>query len=775
MKKYLFLLILCFLFVTPKLSFSQNKKPKIVLVLSGGGAKGIAHIPTLQLLDSLGIVPDLVIGTSMGAIVGGFYSMGYSGDSIAKITNNANWDELLGGKTLLSDVSVEEKSEYNRYMVDLDFIKGKPKVKSSLLNDQNLREFLAVYSQNVYKIRDFDDFSIPYRAMTTDIVNGKELLIDDGSIILAMRASMSLPTIFKPVSYKNTLLIDGGVLNNFPTDIAKKMGADIIIGSDVGSGLEDKEKLNSMGSLLMQTSMLVSLRKNPKSRALCDILVNHGPNLNDKYSAGDFNKSKEIYEVGKIAAFKNRKAFEALAKKIKNYNQKIHKLPEAPKSVVIDEFIYKNISKANINLVKNRANLIPHKRYTVEDIKNGLDRAMGTTLFSQILFTPIFEDGKVKFEIEGFEKAKHQLKGSIHYDTHRGVGLIVNYTGRNIIGEASRFLVTLDIAEQPSFRVHYQNNFGKRKEWWWSSEFLGQFLQQKFYYQGLEAEKLDTDFFQIDNEFNKNLNSLSSYVGLGLNFESTSFKPSSKSEINDNIFNLEDYNFKNIEFNIHFDYNTLNRVFFPTEGRFLYAELSRSLYHHVKYIYSEGNGINVDGKTNGFTKLNLNFEQRFNFSKKITGILGATAGFTFVDNLGLDELSFIKYGTGGAYFLGGNLIRPRKDNYIFKGLHGNELIVSQFMKINLSVQTKVIGNIFVTPHFNIASVGGSGFEDYIKDAFSPKGDWQDLKEASLLMSGGLTASYNSFLGPVNLDVSWVNDISKVRIFFGIGIPLSRSN
>ena len=773
MKKHIFFLILCFLIALPQFSFSQNKKPKIALVLSGGGAKGVAHIPVLQILDSLGIVPDLVIGTSMGAIVGGFYSMGYSGDSIANITNNANWDELLGGKTLLSDVSVEEKSEYNRYMVDFDWIKGKPKVNSALLNDQNLREFLSIYSRNVYRINNFDDLPIPFRAMTTDIVNGTELLMDKGSIVLAMRASMSIPTIFRPVPYKNTLLVDGGILNNFPVDVAKSMGADIIIGSDVGGGLEPKEKLDKMSSLIFQASMLTSLKKNPANREMCDILIEHEPNLT--YSTGDFNKSKILYEEGKIAAYQNMDAFVALANKIKNYKQKVHELPPASESIVINDFIYKNISKANIDLVRSRANLIPNKRYAIEDVKNGLNRAMGTVLFSQITFSPVFEGDKINLVIEGFEKARHQIKGSIHYDTHRGGGLIVNYTGRNIIGEASRFLVTLDIAEQPSFRVHYQKNFGKRKELWWSSEVLGQDLTQKFYFQGVKAEELDNTFFQIDNEFNKNLNSLSSYIGVGLNYESTGFKPANKSEINDNVFGMEKYNYKNLELNIHYDYNTLNRVFYPKKGRSLYAEISRSIYHHVDFRFSDDTEPDIIGKTNGYTKFNVSFEQRIPFNKKFIGIADASFGFTFVDDITSDEISFLDYGTGGAYFLGGNLVRPRKDSYVFKGLNNSELVANQFMMLNLGLQTFISNSILITPHVNIASVSNTGFSDYIKDAFSPQGDWQYLSEASLLLSGGITASYNSFLGPIDFDVSYVNKISKVRIFFGIGIPLSRSN
>ncbi|MCK5638322.1 MAG: patatin-like phospholipase family protein, partial [Flavobacteriaceae bacterium] len=156
MKKHIQFIIFSLFLILPTLIFSQDKKPKVALVLSGGGAKGIAHIPILQVLDSLGIVPDLIIGTSMGSVVGGFYAMGYSGDSIATITKNVDWDELLGGALSLDDVSVEEKSEYKKYMVDFDWVKGKPKVSPGILNDQNLREFFSTYAYPVYNIKDFD-------------------------------------------------------------------------------------------------------------------------------------------------------------------------------------------------------------------------------------------------------------------------------------------------------------------------------------------------------------------------------------------------------------------------------------------------------------------------------------------------------------------------------------------------------------------------------------------------------------------------------------------
>jgi len=773
MYKYSKFFILISLIILPQLIAAQQKKPKVALVLSGGGAKGVAHIPLLQTLDSLGIVPDLIVGTSMGGLVGGFYAIGYSGDSIASITKHADWDELLGGKTSLDDVSVEEKSEYKRYLIDFDLENGKPKKKSSILNDQNLREFFATYSYPVYKINDFDKLSIPYRAMATDIVNGKEVVLCDGAITLAMRATMSIPSVFAPVEYKDVLLIDGGVLNNFPTDVAKRMGADIIIGSDVGGGLAPKEELNSITSILVQTSMMISLLKDPKNRALCDILLDHVPNLT--YSTADFGKTDEIYKEGKIATYKNIDALAALAEKLKKYDQRPHKLPEVTHEVEIDSFIYKGISEGNINLVRSRANLIPHKLYTTKELKKGISRTMGTEVFNSISFNPVFDGDKIMLEIVGHEKSEHQVKGSIHYDSFRGIGLFINYTGRNLFNDASRLILSADIAEQPGFRVQYQDNFGKKEDWWLRSEVLWQDLNQTFFFNGEKADDIKNKFLQLDLQLNKNINSLRSYTGFGLNYESTKLKPSVDPEFFDNIFNLKNYHFKNIELNAHYHYNSLDNVFYATEGSFLHAELGRSLYHFADIDYIETANPDVSGKTNGFTKLNFLFEQRFNFKKKFTTILGASAGFIFLDDVQSDQISFLKYGIGGKYFLGGNLIRPRKDNYVFKGLHETELFVTQFMMINLGLQVNPFGSVFVTPHFNIASVGYGGFGDYIKTAFTPKGEWQELLEPSLLMSGGITASYDSFLGPVDIDISWVNNINKVRVFFSVGIPLNRSN
>ncbi|MFD1294080.1 patatin-like phospholipase family protein [Lutibacter holmesii] len=765
------LLLFTFLISVPFITFSQETKPKVVLVLSGGGAKGVAHIPTLQALDSLGIVPDLIIGTSMGSIVGGLYAAGYSGDSIANIANHTDWDDLLGGGILLSDVSVEEKSEFNRYVADFDLVKGKPKVSSGIINDQNLREFLSVLTYPVYNIIDFDELPIPYRAMATDIVNGKELVIDKGSLMIAMRASMSIPSVFEPVPYGETLLVDGGVLNNFPTDIAKELGADIIIGSDVGGGLAPIEELDNIPNILFQTGMLSSNLKNPVNQSNCNILIDHTQNLT--YSTGDFANSKEIYAQGKIATNTQLTNLVALAQQLKPYKSKPHSLPKVPKLFKIDTIHYTGISKANIEMVKARANIKTNTAYTTNDLIKSVNQAMGTQLFKQITFSSLALKDKKGISFKGFEKSKHQVKGSLHYDTYRGVGLIANYTGRNVIGNSSRLLFSIDIAEQPRLRLQYQKNFGKYKSMWWRSEFFTERLQQRVFIDGNIADRMRYRFYQFNNEINKNLNSLHSYIGGGIKYQFTNLKPINDPLYNSNVLDLYDYKFNNLELYTQYIFNNLNTVFYATNGNRFNATVNRSILHKTNIQFIEHPESNQKGNTNGFTKVSLDFEKRIPFKNKITGIFGATVGLTFEDYLQQNQVSFTDFGYAAKFFVGGTMINPRSGSFTFPGLQEDELNVSQFLKLNVAAQFNPANKLYFTPHLNIASVGFQDFNEYIKEAFSPNGNWSESTNTSTLFSTGITAAYHSYLGPITFDVSYVNDINKIRVFFSMGLVLNR--
>ncbi|WP_433835107.1 patatin-like phospholipase family protein [Flavobacterium anhuiense] len=771
MKKASYLLVFLFLISLSQTTFSQEKKPKVVLVLSGGGAKGIAHIPLLQKLDSLHIVPDLIVGNSMGSIIGGLYAMGYSGDSIETMTKNINWDKLLGGGQSLRAVSAEEKREFQRYLVGIGVKDGKLNSIGSLLNDQNLREYLSELTFPVYNVKDFDSLPIPFRAMATDLAEGKEVILSKGSLAYAMRASMSLPAIFKPMPYEKSVLVDGGVLNNFPTDVAKQMGADIIIGSDVGGGMEPVDKLNNIMTVLMQTSMFPSNIKNPANRDLCTILVDHLPNL--RFSTADFADSDEIYKDGRIATNQNLPALIELSEKLKKFRQRTHQLPDMPKEFVLDTIVYKKISPENLPLVIGRANLKTNVKYTTKDLIDGLNRAMGTNLFEEITYSYFIKDeDKLGITLFGFERAKNQLNTSIHYDTYRGVGIIFNYTGRNVLADASRLLITADIAEQPKARINYQKNFGGHREWWWMTEGYGAFLRQEIYINGKASDNMLYNAFEFNNEINRNLNSLKSYFGFGLNYHYTNLKPKYNREYNPNSPSLNNYNFNNIEFNLHYSYNDMDKVFFATNGTIIKSNISRSFLTDIEASLNDPELSTISGSTNGYTKFGFSFERRVTLKKKVTGIAGFDSYFIFQDKLKENELSFSGLGFAAKYFLGGIIPSSGSNRFQLAGLHEDELNVTQYMGVKLASQVNITGKIYLTPHFNIATVGFDTFDNYIDHAFNPKGKWDDNIEPSLVISGGAAISYQSILGPIHFDTSWINNIDKVRLFFSVGLSLN---
>lgn len=679
----------------------------------------------------------------------------------------------MGGRVSLNKVGAEEKSEYGKYLIELDFKNGNISTGAYLLNDQKLREFIALLAVPVYGIDDFDDLPIPFRAVTTDILNGKEVILDQGSLATAMRASMSIPGVFSPVRYENTLLVDGGLLNNFPADIAKNWGADFIIGSDVGDNPQTIESLNSISSLLFQGSMMNSNTKRPANRLLCDILIDHAPYLT--YSTSDFFNANEIYEEGKIATDQQIDAFVDLSQSLKNFEQRKHELPEAQTKFTFNSIEYQNISKSNLALVKARTAMRPNVEYTTQEIEGGLGRAMGTTIFKDIEFAPNKENDKLGLILKGVEKSKHQVKGAIHFDGYRGAGLIVNYTGRNVLADASRFLITLDIAEQPKARIQYQKNFGNDRDWWWKTEVLGQLLQQKLFIEGRNVDEVRYSYFEFDNQINRNLSALKSYAGLGLKYESTKLKPKIDPNVNNNILSLEQYNFTIYELYAQFKHNSLNDVHYPTNGSQIQAMLSRSFHNNIKTFYIDPNIRNIDASASNYTKLSLGFEERISIAPNLTGITSLDSGFMFGGNSKGNAYLFTTLGYGAKYFLGGNIIDPRNDNYLFSGLTESALAVSQFIKVGLGVQLKTIRNLYITPHVDMASVGFGNFDDYIPKAFLPKDKWTNYENPSFLASVGTTVSYKSLLGPINFDVSWVNNTDDIRVFIGIGFPLNRSN
>ncbi|RMG67692.1 MAG: hypothetical protein D6715_04165, partial [Calditrichaeota bacterium] len=266
---------------------SLANRPRIGLVLSGGGAKGFAHIGTLKLLDSLGIPVDYIAGTSMGGIIGGLYAIGYSGKEIEQMARQTDWEEMFSDTPSREELPFFEKTGSGQFALSL-FLKGlRPALPTGLIKGQKAFQLLSKLTYAYQNVRSFDELPIPFRCVAVDLISGREVVLDHGSLALALRATMSIPTIFTPVPWGDSLLVDGFILNNIPVDVVRAMGADFVITVNVGTLLLDRNKLNSLFAVMDQTLNIASYQKKMAALQQSDVVIQ--PDL-DAFSSTSFNR-----------------------------------------------------------------------------------------------------------------------------------------------------------------------------------------------------------------------------------------------------------------------------------------------------------------------------------------------------------------------------------------------------------------------------------------------------------------------------------------------------
>jgi NTE family protein len=290
-------------------------RPRIGLVLSGGGARGAAHIGVLKMLDKLHVPIDVIAGTSMGAVVGGLYASGMTGEEIEHALAGLNWQAAFRDRPPRTELDYRRKEEDREYLVNLPLgLQGKRLViPKGLVQGQLLTETLRKLTLPVARITDFSQLPTAFRAVATNLEDGSAVILGDGDLTTAMRASMSVPGVFAPVDYRDQLLVDGGLVDNLPIDVARSMGVDILIVVDAGYPLQPGKNLNSLPSITNQ--MLAILLRRNIQRDLStlgpkDILVS--PQLGD-FSSYDFPDTMKIVNAGQVAVWAVESRLNALS------------------------------------------------------------------------------------------------------------------------------------------------------------------------------------------------------------------------------------------------------------------------------------------------------------------------------------------------------------------------------------------------------------------------------------------------------------------------------
>ncbi|MDE5574506.1 MAG: patatin-like phospholipase family protein, partial [Bacteroidales bacterium] len=280
----------------PKL---KGERPRIGLVLSGGGAKGMAHVGVIKVLEELNIPIDYIAGTSMGSIIGGLYAYGYSAHELDSILRATDWGKLLNDAPDWRDVFYMNKSNY---LLNLPWGMNEDKTgfaPMGLLKGQHVSNLFYTLTSQAYRYKRFENFNIPFFCVAADIVKGEPIYLDSGNLALSMRASMAIPSVFTPVKIDSMVLVDGGVLNNFPVDKMLEKDVDIIIGVDVGFSYAGVDNTSNFMDVLEEVVFMGAKSRVMANRERCHVFIK--PNMTG-LSTASFNKADSILARGEQAA-----------------------------------------------------------------------------------------------------------------------------------------------------------------------------------------------------------------------------------------------------------------------------------------------------------------------------------------------------------------------------------------------------------------------------------------------------------------------------------------
>ena len=725
--------IFCFLFSQNCYSQDSIKRQKIGLVLTGGGAKGFAHIGVLKVLEKAGVKIDYIGGTSMGAVVGGLYATGYSAEQIDSIFHNTNFDELLQDYIPRTSKSFYEKKNDELYAMSLPFNKftlGVPIALSKGMYNYNL---LTKLTHKVRHVRDFNQLPIPFVCIATDIETGQELILNKGYLPQALLASSAFPTLFSPVEIDGRMLIDGGVTNNYPIDEVKKMGADIIIGVDVQDGLKDRNSLKEATKILLQISNLQMIEGMKEKIRKTDIYIK--PDITD-FSVISFDRGKEIIKKGEDAAMV---VFDDLKKiAIKNNKYKLQQIHVTNDSIDVDRITINDVKNYTRAYIIGKLGFKQGSKISYEKLKKGINALNTTGNFSAICYQlNSFNAGDELVLNVTESKNKTFIKFGLHYDGLYKSAALINFTQKKSLFRND--VLSLDIGLGDNFRYnldYYIDNgfyfsFGFKSRYNQFNRNVAVDFANGALFSQYNINTLNVDFSDLTNQaYLQTIFAQKFLIGGGLELKHIKIK--SKTLENSNpVFENSDY----ASAFGYLKYDSFDNKYFPKKGWFFNGDIQT-------YLYS----TNYTNEFNRFSILKGEFGITRTFYKVINLKFQSEAGLSF----GEDSVHFLDFVLGGYGFNAINNFKP------FYGYDFISIASDSYIK---SLATLDI-EFYKKNHFNF-SANVANAEDQL---FS-SGNWLSTpKYTGYAFGYGL----ETVLGPIEVKYSWSPELPKGFFWFNIG-------
>ena len=704
-------------------------RPRVGVVLSGGGAKGFAHIGALKVIEEAGLPIDYIAGTSMGSIIGGLYAIGYSPDEMISLIREQNWNAIMSDAIPQKYISIDDKILDRHYLATFPFRNKKIQMKSSIYDGGMINLLLARLTSPAYKIKDYNELSVPFLCVAANIENAEAYEMTKGNLQRSIRASMSIPFYFPPVEVDGRLLVDGGLRNNFPVPNVREKGIDIIIGVDVQRNFHKKEEINSMAIIMDQIIAMSDIDAYTRAKEETDIYIK--PEL-AKYGMMDFNSYDTIIAIGEKAAREYLPQLKRLADSIRNIQDyKIERPDVKPlDSVYAVALKINGVKEENANFIRKSIGKNYPAKIAIHDIENSIMSIYATGYYKDIWYDLSPAAKGVNLVIHCKEKEEESVSIAAHYDTDYGIGILANITLKNAFKFPKRSTLSADIniAEDPYFKLRFHSNLSQKFKYGADLTMTNLFMNQ------YSDRTINNSYSVQDNKldlFIEYMPTLQQQFRIGI--------VGNYVHLRDNLVHVvgsDNYDFiSHAYFNYHID----------NENSPTFASSGWKLNINGKYIIPVIKLEDGSQMKNSFI-IRADLNGAIAIMKRHSLKLGVTVGSSF----GINELP-LSY----KFFVGGQSHMKYFDNIIsFEGLRFTQLYGDNIAIGKISWQYNFYGNFYAIASFN----GG-----YITDDYSR---W--FSDDSFVFGGGLTLGMNTVAGPIEVSLMGSNRCSDVIGFFNIG-------
>ena len=696
-------------------------RPKIGLVLGGGGARGYAHVGVLKKLEEMRIPYDYITGTSMGSIVGGFLATGMESEELAQVVRDADWDDLFKDKTDRQDLPFRRKADddLGLYGPKLGIGKDSSLLPKGMVSGQKIVfMFESVASQRV-NTTDFDQLPIPYRAIATDIVTGDMVVIGNGEVSMAMRASMAVPGVFDPVHREDALLVDGGLVRNLPVDVARDMGADVIIAVDVGTKLAGRDEIKSALAIVYQMSGLLTVSNtNIQIKALGENDVLISPDIGDKITSADFGKLDEAIPLGYAATEAVQNQLEKYSLSESEYlawRQQIDNCVDGPPQV---HFVsLDNQSRFSDEVISKLITIEPGETLDLEELDRDLRQIYALGFIRQARYSVIEQDNLQGIEITVLpdDRGKHFIETGVDLSfTARGTAFNLRggYLNTALDDRGSEFRAVVQIGESPGVFVDYFKPLDDGLKY--SFEPSAYWFNRPLYIydsNGDARAEIELDEWggslALGREFERHAKFTLGYARYAGNIDIT---------VGDPDLPIDTSSFNGGELFAELKYDRLDDRFLPTSG----------VYSKLKYTDS----IKDLGADNSFDQIEFVIYSSHTFGFH-NFMWGGQYNTSLDDNVPLYALY-----AGGGFF---NM----------SGYEPNSLIGPHFGSVLLGYRYQVAKSGLLPGYVGMTVEYGNATEDR-SDIFSDG-----------LLNGSAYFGYNTPLGPIYVGIGWSEDRSAI--------------